>query len=68
MSDQAAHQSAHRSTRPVTVWKSETVTPFVVNRGAQCAIADATRSSMRRVTSLQGRALGLQTVVAVIAA
>ena len=47
MSDQAAHQSAQCSTRPVTRWKSDTVTPLVVKRGPQCAIAEATRSSMR---------------------
>src|SRR4051794_11022565 len=46
MADHAAHQSAQRSTPAVTRWKSETVTPLVVKRGAQCAIADATRSSI----------------------
>src|SRR5450759_1259453 len=45
--DHAAHQSSHRSTCPVTRWKSETVTPLVVKRGAQWAIAEATLSSMQ---------------------
>src|SRR5665647_2206259 len=45
--DHAAHQSCQRSTCPVIRWKSETVTPLVVNRGAQWAIAEATLSSMQ---------------------
>ena len=44
--DQAAHQSAQRSSPPVTRSKSATVTPLVVNRGAQCEIAEATLSSI----------------------
>src|SRR5450755_793159 len=42
----APHQSAHRSRLPVIRSKSPAVTPLVVNRGDQCEIAIATRSSI----------------------
>src|SRR5215217_1676777 len=45
-SDQAEHQSSHRSRLAVTRWKSATATPFVVKRGAQFDTALATLSSM----------------------
>ena len=41
----AGSHSSQVSMLPVTRWKSFMSTPFVTKRGAQCAIAAATRSS-----------------------